>query len=167
MKAIVYTTQTGSTKRYAAWLAAQTGLPLWSLAEAGKRLPAGTEILYLGWVRANCVMGYTAAAKRFAVRAVCAVGMCKTGTNTEPVRTKTRIPKEVALFSLQGNLTVEKLPGIYRLLMKGMRKALAGKKERTPEESKMLEQMYGKEDLVKAENLEGVLTWYETEGENG
>lgn len=165
MNAIVYTTQTGSTRRYAEWFAVQTGLPVCSLTEAKKQIPLGTEIFYFGWVRAGCVMGYAAAAKQFTVRAVCAVGMSKPGTNTETICVKTKIPKGVQLFSLQGNLTVEKLHGIDRFLMKGMRKALAGKKERTPEETEMLEQMRGGEDFVKTENLNEVLTWYRTEGE--
>ena len=37
MNAIIYTTNTGSTERYAKLLAQETGLPSFSLAEAKKR----------------------------------------------------------------------------------------------------------------------------------
>ncbi len=37
MKAIIYTTQTGSTERYAKLLAHETGLPAYTLAEEKKR----------------------------------------------------------------------------------------------------------------------------------
>ena len=45
MKAIVYTTNTGSTEHYAKLLAQKTGLPVYSLTEAKKVIPNGTEII--------------------------------------------------------------------------------------------------------------------------
>ena len=44
MKAIVYTSQTGHTQRYAQMLAERTGVPAYSLKEAGKSLRRGEEI---------------------------------------------------------------------------------------------------------------------------
>ena len=44
MKAIVYTSQTGHTQRYAQMLAERTGVPAYSLKEAGKSLRRGREI---------------------------------------------------------------------------------------------------------------------------
>ena len=70
MDAIGYTSNTGSTRRYAGLLAEKTGLSVYSLEEAKKALPGESEILYLGWLMAGSVKGYTAAAKRFRVRAV-------------------------------------------------------------------------------------------------
>ena len=43
MNAMIYTTNTGSTERYARLLAQKTGLPAYSLAEAKKRVFAGAE----------------------------------------------------------------------------------------------------------------------------
>mgnify|MGYP002762786918 CR=1 FL=1 len=43
MNAIIYTTNTGSTEHYAKLLAQKTGLPVYSLAEAKKRVFAGAE----------------------------------------------------------------------------------------------------------------------------
>ena len=48
MKAIVYTSQTGHTQRYAQMLAERTGVPAYSLKEAGKSLRRGEEIFYMG-----------------------------------------------------------------------------------------------------------------------
>ena len=53
MNAIVYTTNTGSTERYARLLARETGLPAYSLAEARKAVPANGEVIYLGWIMAE------------------------------------------------------------------------------------------------------------------
>ena len=79
MNAIIYTTNTGSTEHYAKLLAQKTGLPVYSLAEAKKRVFAGAEVIYLGWIMAGSVKGYAEAAKRYRVRAVCGVGMGKPG----------------------------------------------------------------------------------------
>ena len=163
MNAIVYTTNTGSTKRYAELLARETGLPAYSLAEADRAVPAGGEILYLGWIMAGSVKGY-AAAKRWPVRAVCAVGMGRTGTQTESVRKKTAVPAAVPVFTLQGNFDVKKLRGVYRLMMELMvktaGKSLAAKPGRTPEEDEMLDMMLHGGQRVSSENLKAVLDWY-------
>ena len=63
MNAMIYTTNTGSTEHYAKLLAQNTGLPVYSLAEAKKRVFAGAEVIYLGWIMAGSVKGYAEAAK--------------------------------------------------------------------------------------------------------
>ena len=80
MNAILYTSNTGSTAQYAKLLADKTGLPVYSAEEAKSKLPARSEILYLGWLMASSIKGYKDAAKRYNIRAVCAVGMGQTGT---------------------------------------------------------------------------------------
>ncbi len=112
MNAIIYTTNTGSTERYAKLLAQKTGLPVYSLAEAKKRVFAGAEVIYLGWIMAGSVKGYAEAAKRYRVRAVCGVGMGQTGTQTDSTRKKSAIPANIPLFTLQGNFDVKKLHSI-------------------------------------------------------
>ena len=163
MNAIIYTTNTGSTERYAKLLAHETGLPAYSLAEAGRTLLPGAEVIYLGWIMAGSVKGY-AAAGRYTVRAVCGVGMGKTGTQTQSVRQKTAVPEDIPVFTLQGNFSVKKLRGLYRLMMQIMvktaGKSLAEKKDRTPEEDDMLDMMLRGGERVKAENLRAVLAWY-------
>ena len=164
MNAIIYTTNTGSTERYAKLLAQKTGLPVYSLAEAKKRVFAGAEVIYLGWIMAGSVTGYAEAAKRYRVRAVCGVGMGRTGTQTDSVRKKTGVPPEIPLFTLQGNFDVKKLHGIYRFMMEIMvktaGKSLAAKKDRTPEENDMLDMMRCGGERVKAENLSAILDWH-------
>lgn len=163
MNAIVYTTNTGSTKRYAELLARETGLPAYSMAEAERSVPTGAEIIYLGWIMAGSVKGY-AAAKRWSVRAVCAVGMGRTGTQTDSVRKKSAIPASIPVFTLQGNFDVKKLRGVYRLMMELMiktaGKSLATKPDRTPEEDDMLDMMLHGGQRVGIENLRAVLDWY-------
>ena len=164
MNAMIYTTNTGSTERYARLLAQKTGLPAYSLAEAKKQVFAGAEVIYLGWIMAGSVKGYAEAAKRYRVRAVCGVGMGQTGTQTDSVRKKSGIPADIPLFTLQGNFDVKKLHGIYRpmmeIMVKTAGKSLAEKTDRTPEEDDMLDMMLHGGERVKAENLSAVLDWY-------
>lgn len=154
MDAIIYTTNTGSTGQYAKLLAQETGLPAYSLAEAKKRVFAGAEVVYLGWIMAGSVKGCAGAAKRYQVCAVCGVGMGQTGTQTDSVRKKSEIPANIPLFTLQGNFNVKKLHGIYRFMMeimvKTVGKGLAAKKDRTPEEDDMLDMMLHGGERVKA-----------------
>ena len=164
MNAIIYTTNTGSTERYAKLLAQKTGLPVHSLEEAKKRVLAGAEVIYLGWIMAGSVKGYAEAAKRYRVRVACGVGMGQTGTQKDSVRKKSAIPADIPLFTLQGNFDIKKLQGIYRLMMEIMvktaSKGLAGKTDRTPEEDDMLDMMLHCGERVKEENLSAVLNWY-------
>lgn len=57
MKAIIYTTNTGSTAQYAKMLAEKTGLQAFSMEEAKSKVEAGSEIIYLGWIMAAQVKG--------------------------------------------------------------------------------------------------------------
>lgn len=164
MDAIIYTTNTGSTERYAKLLSHETGLPAYSLAEEKRKVPSGAEIIYMGWIMANSVKGYADAAKRYKVRAVCAVGMGQTGTQTDVVRKKNHIPASIPLFTLQGDFDVAKLHGAYRLMMEIMvktaGKGLADKPDRTPEEDDMLDMMLHGGERVSMDNLSSVLDWY-------
>ena len=60
MQAIIYTTNTGSTQRYAQMLSQATGLPAYSLTQAGAQVPDGAAIIYMGWIAAGTVKGYAA-----------------------------------------------------------------------------------------------------------
>lgn len=164
MNAIVYTSNTGSTARYAALLAQETGLPVFSSAEAKKSLPAGSDILYLGWLMANSIKGYKGADKRYKISAVCAVGMMPTGSQTETVRKHNAVPAHTPLFTLQGSFDIQKLRGPYKAMMNVMiktaGKGLENKTDRTPEEDALLEILVHGGDHVSTEHLGAVLDWY-------
>lgn len=163
IQAIVYTSETGTTAQYAHMLAERTVLPVYALKEAGSTLAAGTEIAYLGWVMASGVKGFADAAKRYRVRMVCAVGMAATGTQTDEVRKATAIPADTALFTLQGGFYLEKLRGMYRLMMRLMRKALikqlSEKPNRTPADEDMIALLEHGGNRVSEANLAQPLAW--------
>ena len=160
---IVYTSNTGYTAEYARLLGEKTGLPVYSLAEAEQKLAAGNRVIYLGWLMAGKVQGYKKAAKRYKVQAVCGVGMGGNGSQLQELRKANAISEKTPLFTLQGGFDIQKLSGIYKLMMtimvKTAGKGLAEKQDRTPDEDVMLEMMTRGGSHVSAENLSEVLAW--------
>ena len=157
IQAIVYTSNTGTTKQYAGLLGQATGLPVHSLEEGKKLLSFGAEIIYLGWIMAGGIQGYKDAAKRYRISMVCAVGMEPAREEQRVLREKNGIPAEVALFTLQGGYLPHRLRGVQKLLMHmitgAMGKKLAGKADRTPEEDDLLELMQHGGSRVCPKNL--------------
>ena len=161
---IVYTSNTGYTAEYARLLGEKTGLPVYSLSEAEQKLAAGNCVIYLGWLMAGKVQGYKKAAKRYKVQAVCGVGMGGNGSQLQELRKANAISEKTPLFTLQGGFDIQKLSGIYKLMMtimvKTAGKGLAEKQDRTPEEDVMLEMLTKGGSRVSAENLAVVLDWW-------
>lgn len=162
--AIVYTSNTGYTAQYAGLLGKRTGLPVYSLTEAGAKLPAGNCVIYLGWLMAGKVQGYAKAAKRYRIAAVCGVGMGATGSQLADVRKANSLGGELPLFTLQGGFDMSRLKGIYKLMMQVMAKtvgkSLAAKQDRTAEEDQMLHLLTQGGSCVSEENLQPVLDWF-------
>lgn len=157
MKAIIYTSNTGSTAEYAQLLGKELNLPVHSLQQAKNKVLVGSEIIYLGWIMAGGIKGYKEAAKLYKVRAVCGIGMGQTGTQLKEVRDKNAIPQRIPLFTLQGNFDVKKLHGAYRFMMNVMVKT-----DRTPEEDDMLDMMVNGGKRVSLQNLNAVTEWYKS-----
>ena len=168
MKAIVYTSNTGTTKEYANLLGQRTGWPVYSLQDAKTKIASGSEIIYLGWIMAGKVQGYDKASKLYQVKAVCGVCMGATGSQIQEIRDKNQIPESAAVFSLQGGFDINKLHGIYKMMMvvmvKTAGKALSEKKDRTPDEDDMLEMMLHGGDRVSEENMKEILAWCNSTG---
>ena len=158
--AIVYSSGTGHTRQYALLLSEQIGLPDYSLEEAGSQLFGGSLVIYLGCIHASHVKGYAKAASRFDLRAVCAVGLCDTGTLTDQVRKATSIPEEIPLFTLQGGIDRSRLKGMDKLMISMLTKGLASQKHRSAQDERMLELLSRDESYVSLENLSEVLRWY-------
>lgn len=165
MDAIIYTSNSGFTAEYAHLLGEKTGLPVYPLKEAGSKVPAGSNVIYLGWLMASNIRGCAKAAKRYRLAAVCGVGMGASGTQTEEARKATKLEASIPLFTLQGGFDLNRLHGIYRFMMTTMKrtagKALEQKADRTPEEDDMLDLMVNGGSRVSAEHLAPVLAWYE------
>ena len=157
--AIVYTSATGYTSRYAALLSEKLALPVHTLVDAAKSLPAGTPIIYMGWLMAGSVKDYKKAAKRFAIDAVIGVGLGDTGAQDDAARKACRLPADVPVFTVQGGMDLQKLHGPYKFAIKLLTKGMAAQKNRTPSEDRMLALLQKGGDYVSEKELSAVLAW--------
>lgn len=160
MKAIVYTSNTGHTEAYAKILGEKIGLPVYSLSEAGNKLPKGADIIYLGWLFASRVKGYKKATKKYKISAICGVGLCDNGTLTDEVRKTNSIPEKTPIFTVQGGIDKTKLRGINKFMINTLIKGLSSQKERSVADERMLYLLTQNENYVCEENLDAFLEWY-------
>lgn len=157
MEAIVYTSHTGFTARYAALLGERTGLPAFPLEQAKRALPRGADVVYLGWLCAGGIKGLKGARRRFAVRAVCAVGMA-------PEYPKEKLERQnktenLPLFFIQGGYAPKKLRGVYKLMMGYMTKRVTEKPPKDEAEAEMQQVFLRGGDFVDEANLAPMLAW--------
>lgn len=160
-KAIVYTSNTGHTARYAEMLSGKIGLPFYTLEEAKSALPKKTPVIYMGWLFASRVKGYKKAAKRYDVLSVCAVGLCPTGQLLKEVRSAAKIPQDVPLFTVQGGMDYAKLKGINKFMIDVLVKNLRKKNSSDPGEKAMLALIEQGGNFVNKRHLADVIRWYE------
>ena len=154
ISAIVYTSATGFTARYAQMLAGETGLPAFRLEEANALAP-GAPVLCLGWLRAGSVRGLKAARRRFRVEGVCAVGMAPEA-DPEQLRRDNGL-EDAPLFYLRGGYAPDKVRGLDRVLMAAMKRHLAGKSDQQSQAA--LAAMRQGADWVSGGQLGPVLAW--------
>ena len=168
MNAIIFTSESGFTKKYADMLSQKTGLSAYELKSIkDAKIEKGESVIYLGWLMAGKIKGYKKAAKLFDVRAVCAVGMsCPQMQNPEKIKKQNNLG-DIPVFYMQGGFNINKLHGINKSMMNIMVKTVGKKLERKPdktdEEADMLEMLTKGGDRVSEGNLAEVLAWFETQ----
>ena len=158
-QAIVFTSGTGFTARYAVLLSQKLHLPAHPLEEALTALPAGTPVICMGWLMAGSVVGYRKAAKHFAIAAVVGVGLGDTGAQDAAARKACKLPDEIPVFTVQGGMDHQKLKGGYKAGISILTKVMAAKKNRTPDEERMLQLLIKGGDYVSEKELAAVLQW--------
>ena len=158
VSAIVYTSSTGYTRRYAQMLGQRAGLPVHDLR--GDVLPVqGTKVLYLGWMFAGSVKGLAKARKTWDVQAVCAVGMAPVEMAQDAgIRAQEHLGK-IPLFYLQGGYAPEKLTGVYRPMMWMMTRKVTKEPPKDEREAYMQRVFREGADFVDEKQLEPVLAW--------
>ncbi len=160
IKAIVYTSQTGFTKKYAEMLGEEIKVPVYEFKESKQKLNKNDEIIYMGWIMAGGIKNYEKARKMYNIVIVCPVGMSLPGEkqNNDLIE-KYNINEK--LFYLQGGFDKTKLNGIYKFMMNSLEKIvrpkLEKKEDKTQEDKEMLEMMANGKDCVKKENLDEII----------
>lgn len=156
MTAIVYTSNSGSTERYAKMLAEKTGFPCAELSKAD--FPSDSEIVYLGWVMAGDIQGLAEARKKFSsLKTVVAVGMMASEKSKNEAKEKNSVTED--FYYLPGEFNLKKLKGMYKMMMGMMLRMLKGKAKESndPDDQKAVELFEKGFDGVKEENLDPIL----------
>lgn len=162
IKAIVYTSNTGFTKKYAEMLGEETKIYVYEFKESKRKLNKNDEIIYMGWIMAGGIKNYEKARKIYNIKAICPVGMSMPNEkqNNELIE-KYQIKEK--FFYLQGGFDKSKLKGIYKFMMNSLERVvkpqLESKQEKTPEDLETLEMMTNGKNCVKKENLNELITW--------
>ncbi len=157
MKAIVYCTNTGTSKRYAEMLSEKTGIATYDISSCDE-LAADTEIIFIGWVMAGEIQGLAAARQKFTdIKAICAVGMMKSEKQDIAIKEKNAIDGE--FFSLMGAFDINKLKGMYRMMMGMMMKMMKSKLKESddPKADEMIKMFDEGFDMVSESELDGIV----------
>ena len=87
IKAILYSSCTGSCKKYAQMMSEATGVPAYPVKEYKAKFPR-EKVAYVGWLFGGFVMGLGKARVKGRVKAVCQVGMGPETPALEPTARK-------------------------------------------------------------------------------
>ncbi len=154
MKAIVYTSNAGSTKEYAEMLSAKTGIPAYELSSA--EALENAEVIYFGWVMGGDLQGLSKARETFGtLKAVVAVGMMVSEKTKAEVSEKNHISEPY----LPGEFNIKKLKGMYKMMMSMMLRMMKGKVKESddPADKRALELFENGFNGVKEENLAPII----------
>ena len=169
---IIYTSQTGFTKKYADWLAQKTGGDLLDLKDAQKKNDAFFEdyeaIVYGGWVMAASVVKVKwflnrAASWKGKKLAIYCVGGSPNDNPDVEVMLKNMLTDEqreyIKAFYCQGGFNYERMNAPSRLAMKMFVSALKKKKDPTEEEKIMTEMVAKSYDISDEKYLEPLIEY--------
>ena len=169
---IIYTSQTGFTKKYADWLAQKTGGDLLDLKDAQKKNDAFFEdyeaIVYGGWVMAASVVKVKwflnrAASWKGKKLAIYCVGGSPNDNPDVEVMLKNMLDQEqreyIKAFYCQGGFNYERMNAPSRLAMKMFVSALKKKKDPTEEEKIMTEMVAKSYDISDEKYLEPLIEY--------
>lgn len=136
ISAIVYSSQTGSCKRYARELSRALHLPCAPLR--GAQVRADGRIIFVGWLMSGKVVGLAEALKRFDVAAVVGVGMGPvSAAGVEQARAANRLPARIPYFAAQGGLHLRRLKPTMRLAMRVVNRSIAGRLQKKAEKTSL------------------------------
>ena len=161
MDAIIYSSRTGFTEKYALMLSEKTGIPAYPVKKA-RKLAKGSDVIYMGWLMSSIVNGYEKADKKYNVRALCPVGMLEMNDDERRSFELANRTGGVAVFPLRGGFNMDALRGIYRTMMRAMTRSIEAKIEdnsASEAERSMLNLLQNGGDFVDEKNLDPVIEW--------
>lgn len=169
---IIYTSQTGFTKKYAEWLAQKTDGDMLELKEAQKKDDAFFEgfeaIVYGGWVMAASVvkvkwfLNKATSWKDKKLAVFCVGGSPNDNPDIEGMLKNMMTDEQreyIKAFYCQGGFNYERMNAPSRLAMKMFVSALKKKKDPTEEEKIMTQMVATSYDISDEKYLEPVIDY--------
>ncbi len=156
---ILYTSNTGSTKRYAQMLSEKLSCEFVEFSENAD-IPADTEIVFMSWIMSGSIQNYAKVKEKFEnIRAVCAVGFLSGTEKLDELKEKNAVTEE--LFFLPGAFNINNLTGMYKMLMGMAMKVIKSKlsEHSDPKAKEMAEKLEDGFDFVSEEKLQGVIEY--------
>lgn len=170
MKAIViYNSQTGFTRRYAQWIAEETGADCLELSQAKKKnLAAYEAIIFGGWAcggsisKLGWLKGNIDKWSDKKLVAFCVGASPIESPEVEPALKQNFTESElerVPVFYCPGGLDYETMPAPSKLMMKLFIKMLKAKKEKTETEQEMIKMISASYDISDKKYIEPILKY--------
>lgn len=154
---IIYSTNAGSTERYAKMLSEKLSCPAVKISKAGD-IDKDEEVIFMSWLMSGTLQDYPKTKEMFSnIKAVCAVGLFTTEDKLAEIKEKNSIEEE--LFFLHGAFDLKNLTGMYKMMMGMAMKMIKAKLKESddPKANKMADMFEQGIDLVKAEDLDKVV----------
>lgn len=154
---IIYSTNAGSTERYAKMLSEKLSCPAVKISKADK-IDTNEEIIFMSWLMSNTLQDYLKAKESFSnIKAVCAVGLFTNADKLNEVVEKNSIEEE--LFFLHGAFNMKNLTGMYKMMMGMAMKMIKPKlmESEDPKARAFAEKIDEGIDLVNEEELNKVI----------
>ncbi|MDD6038761.1 MAG: flavodoxin domain-containing protein [bacterium] len=165
--AVIYTSQTGFTKRYAEWIAEQSGADCFEIAEAKKQnFDEYDAIIYGGWACAGGISKlhwFKSNMNHWQGKKL--IVFCVGGSPIENPQVEQALKnnfseeeqKQVSTFYCPGGFNYEKMSTGSKLMMKMFLKTLRAKKNKTEEEEIMIKMIASSYDISDKKYIEPIL----------
>ncbi|MBR3635095.1 MAG: flavodoxin [Lachnospiraceae bacterium] len=171
---IIYTSQTGFTKKYAEWLAGKTGGDLLELKDAQKKNDAFFNeyqaIVYGGWamagkvVKINWFLDKASSWKNKRLAVFCVGGSPNDNPDTETFLKNMLTDEQknyIRAFYCQGGFNYEKMNTASRIAIKMFVSALKKKKDQTDDEKTMIRMISDSYDISDIRFTEPIVRYIE------
>ncbi len=171
---IIYTSQTGFTKKYAEWLAEKTGGDLLELKDAQKKNDAFFNeyqaIVYGGWamagkvVKINWFLDKASSWKNKRLAVFCVGGSPNDNPDTETFLKNMLTDEQkkyIRAFYCQGGFNYEKMNTASRIAIKMFVSALKKKKDQTDDEKTMIRMISDSYDISDIRFTEPIVRYIE------
>ena len=164
---VVYTSQTGFTKRYAEWIAEACGADCYEISEAKKKNMDDYEaIVYGGWACAGGISKlswFKSNIDKWSGKKL--IAFCVGGSPLENPEIDAALRKnfdeaqweKVNVFYCPGGFDYDKMSTTSKLMMKMFIKALKAKKDKTEEDQIMIKMISSSYDISDKKYIEPIL----------